>query len=168
MSKLLIRRMEPEDVPAVCAADRLCFAIPWSDYTFQAELSSTIGYYRVATLDGAVVGYIGSHMIHDEAHITTFGVHPAVQRRHIGERLLADVIREAVGQGCRRITLEVRESNLAAQNLYRKYGFLPISRRKRYYSDNDEDAIVMWIEDASRFTFRALLDQRLREVDSYE
>lgn len=169
MSRLLIRQMDADDVPAVCAADKLCFAIPWSAYAFQAEVTNAIGYYRVATLDGAVIGYIGSHIILDEAHITTFGVHPAVQRRHIGERLLADVLQEVVlRRGCRRISLEVRESNVGARHLYRKYGFQPVSRRKRYYTDNDEDAIVMWIEDATRFSFRALLDQRLREVAQYD
>jgi [ribosomal protein S18]-alanine N-acetyltransferase len=164
VSELLIRTMRRDDVPAVCAVDRLCFAIPWADLTFTGELTNTMGYYRVAELEGAVVGYIGAQIILDEAHITTFGVHPDHRREGIGERLLADVLERAVGQGCRRVTLEVRESNIGALRLYRKYGFTQISRRPRYYSDNDEDAIVMWIEDTMRPGFRDLLRERLDDL----
>jgi ribosomal-protein-alanine N-acetyltransferase len=153
--------MGRDDVVAVSAVDRLCFALPWSENAFLGETTNTVGYYRVAELDGRIVGYIGSHMILDEAHVTTFGVHPAIRRRHVGECLLADLLEQALRSGCRRITLEVRESNAAAQGLYRKYGFSPISRRRRYYPDNNEDAIVMWIEDTSRLGFRTLLAERL-------
>ena len=104
-------------------------------------------------------------MILDEAHVTTFGVDPEFRRRHVGERLLVDLIRYALRCGCRRITLEVRESNEAAQALYRKYGFAPVSRRRRYYPDNDEDAIVMWIEDTSRAGFRALFEERVQMLE---
>lgn len=160
MSRLVIRPMRREDVPTVCAVDRLCFTCHWSEYTFLAELTNTVGYYRVADVEGKIAGYIGSHLILDEAHITTFGVHPHARRYHIGERLLVDVLEEAVRSGCRRITLEVRESNVGAQALYRKYGFSPISRRKRYYPDNNEDALVMWIEDTTRLGWRTLFDER--------
>lgn len=161
MSGILIRAMRREDVPAVCAVDRQCFVQPWSPETFEAELDTTVVYYRVAEAGGQVAGYLGSHVIQDEAHVTTFGVDPALRRRGIGERLMADFLRHAVRSDCLRITLEVRESNLAAQGLYRKFGFQPVSRRRRYYSDNDEDAVVMWIEDTTRLGFRTLLEERL-------
>ena len=161
MPAVLIRAMRPDDVDAVCAVDRLCFACPWSRETFAAEASNAIGWYRLAECAGGVVGYIGSHVILDEAHITTLGVHPEFRRRRIAERLLADVLRHAVGAGARRITLEVRETNAGAVALYRKYGFAPVSRRPRYYSDSDEDALVMWIEDTSRIGFRTLFEERL-------
>lgn len=161
MSGLVIRTMLSEDIPGVCAVDRLCFAIPWSETAFLAEINNSVGYYRVAELDGKIAGYIGSHLILDEAHLTTFGVDPELRRRHIGERLLADTLSHALRCGCRRVTLEVRESNSAARALYRKYGFAPVSRRRAYYPDNDEDAIVMWIEDTTRLGFRTLFEERM-------
>ena len=86
-------------------------------------------------------------IVMDEAHITTIGVHPDYRRRGIGEQLFTALLEEARARGVRRATLEVRESNRGAQSLYAKYGFVPIARRRRYYSDTDEDAIVMWVED---------------------
>jgi len=164
VSDLVIRPMEREDVPHVCAVDRFCFAIPWSHYAFVAEVECVVGHYRVAELGGEIVGYLGSHIILDEAHITTLGVHPAHRRKGIAERLLAEMLSQAMRSGCRRVTLEVRESNIEAQRLYRKYGFAPVSRRPRYYTDNDEDAVVMWIEDMSRLGFRTLFQERLNSL----
>lgn len=155
----LIRPMTVADVSAVCAVDRHCMRPPWSPLTFEAEVKSSAGYYLVAELEGTIVGYIGSSMILDEAHVTTFGVKPELRGQHIGERLLCRVLQEALSRKVRRITLEVREGNEAAQGLYRKYGFVALSRRKQYYQDN-EDAIVMWIDDSSRYGFRQLLKER--------
>jgi len=160
VSGVLIRAMAVEDVPAVSAIDRVCFSYPWTEATFVAETASTVGYYRVAERAGEVVGYIGSQMILDEAHITTFGVRPDQRRHGVGERLLADLLRKAVRGGCHRVTLEVRETNAPAICLYRKYGFSPVSRRRAYYHDG-EDAVVMWIEDTTRLAFRTLFDERL-------
>lgn len=160
MSELLIRPMTVDDVPLVCAVDRACIQPPWSPETFAGEVKSTAGYYLVAERDGEVVGYLGSTLILDEAHITTFGVRPDVRRQRVGERLLLALLNEAVRRNVRRITLEVREGNEAAQALYRKYGFVALSRRKAYYRDNDEDALVMWIEDTSRYGFREMLAER--------
>jgi [ribosomal protein S18]-alanine N-acetyltransferase len=157
---LLIRPMFADDVPAVCEVDALCIRPPWAPETFAAEVSSTLCYYRVAEVEGRIVGYLGSHVIIDEAHVTTFGVHPDYRGRRIGERLLADMLSHAVRSGCERITLEVRAGNVEAQGLYRKYGFSPVSLRKRYYAD-EEDAVVMWIEDTTRAGFRTLLTERL-------
>lgn len=161
-----IRAMHQDDVPAVCAVDVHCFPIPWSDYAFTGELTNAHGYYRVAELDGRIVGYIGAQIILDEGHITTFGVHPEVRRHGIGERLFADVLQYAVTSGARRLTLEVRESNEPARKLYRKYGFTEVSRRPRYYSDNNEDAIVMWVEDTTRMGFRSRLEERLTALQT--
>jgi [ribosomal protein S18]-alanine N-acetyltransferase len=160
VSGVLIRAMDPDDVPAVCAVDRECMQPPWSQQAFAAECKSTAGYYRVAELDGEVVGYLGATMILDEAHITTFGVRTDARRRGIGERLLADTLREAIRRKVRRVTLEVREGNTPALALYRKYGFAPVSRRTRYYAD-DEDAVVMWVDDTARAAFRENLKARL-------
>jgi ribosomal-protein-alanine N-acetyltransferase len=161
MPGLHIRRMLRQDAPQVCEVDRQCSTLPWSEYAFVAELTNTAGYYLVAEEDGNLVGFIGSQMILDEAHITTFGVLPSRRRRHIGERLFAALLEEALRHGCRRITLEVRESNHAARSLYAKYGFSPVARRRGYYTDNSEDAVVMWVEDTTAPSFRELLQLRL-------
>jgi ribosomal-protein-alanine N-acetyltransferase len=165
VSEIVIRDMRPEDVPVVSEVDRVCFVLAWGEHTFKGELTSPVCYYRVAELDGEVAGYIGSQMVMDEGHVTTFGVRPDLRRRGIGERLLADVLLHAIRSGCHRVTLEVRQSNESAIRLYRKYGFLPISRRPRYYTDNNEDAIVMWIEDTTKMAFQNLLGERLAALD---
>ena len=96
-------------------------------------------------------------VILDEAHITTIAVEPAFRGQHIGERLLVGLIDAGVERGARWMTLEVRKSNLAAQALYRKYGFREIGTRKGYYSDNREDAIVMWTGNLRERDFQARL-----------
>ncbi len=164
MPRPVIRMMRPDDVPLVSGIDHLCFATPWSLDAFEYEVRNPVGYYRVAEVDERPVGYLGSHVVLDEAHITTFGVHPEWRRHGIGAALLTDMLQHAVRAGAQRITLEVRESNVGAQELYRRWGFTPVSRRKRYYSDNDEDAVVMWIDDTTRLSFRQLLADRSGEL----
>lgn len=167
MTTVIIREMRREDVPTIVGIDRLCSPLPWTDYAFVAELTNTIGCYLVAEAlepggeRGTILGFIGSQMIMDEAHVTTLGVMPEWRRQRVGERLFAALLERAIARGCRRVTLEVREGNHPAQALYRKYGFMPVSRRRSYYSDNNEDAIVMWIEDTTRLGFRILFGERL-------
>jgi ribosomal-protein-alanine N-acetyltransferase len=158
--KIVIRCMLGEDLPAVMAIDALCFPIPWSEHAFAAEVHNVSACYLVAEAGGQVCGYLGAWMVADEAHVTTLGVHPALRRRGIGERLLAAALQAALGRSVRRISLEVRESNTAARWLYARYGFQPVSRRRQYYTDNGEDAIVMWIEDLAAPAQRQLLSER--------
>jgi ribosomal-protein-alanine N-acetyltransferase len=100
----------------------------------------------VARLDRRIVGYGGMWVVMDEAHITTLAVDPPFRRRKIAQRLLMALLEEAVILGAVRATLEVRETNLAAQNLYHKFGFRVTGVRKAYYTDNGENALVMWAE----------------------
>ena len=93
-----------------------------------------------------IVGYGGMWLMVDEAHITTFAIHPAWRRQHIGERLLLAFLDLAVDRGAHEATLEVRLSNLPARRLYEKYGFRPVGLRPRYYSDDNEDALIMTTE----------------------
>ena len=102
--------------------------------------------YLGARDGGRLIGFGGIWLMVDEAHITTFAVHPAWRRRHIGERLLAALLELAVRRHAREATLEVRLSNLAARKLYEKYGFRPVGVRPRYYSDDNEDALIMTTE----------------------
>jgi ribosomal-protein-alanine N-acetyltransferase len=158
MPEIVIERMSHDDVPAVMAVDKLCFPTPWSENAYRSEMGNVCAYYLVARLprrrfgapaerEERVVGFAGAWLVMDEAHITTIGVHPDYRRHGVGEQLFAALLREAAARGVRRASLEVRETNQAAQSLYAKYQFIPIARRRRYYSDTGEDAIVMWVED---------------------
>ncbi len=91
-----------------------------------------------------MIGFAGMWLLYDEAHITTIGVEPAHRGRYLGELLLGTLLDEALRRGAGWLTLEVRVSNEPAQRLYRKYGFSVQGTRRRYYSDNNEDAHIMW------------------------
>jgi ribosomal-protein-alanine N-acetyltransferase len=92
------------------------------------------------------VGILVLWLIVDEAHIATIATHPDFRRQGIGEQLLVHALKSAKAEGAVRSFLEVREGNVAAQELYRKYGFASEGRRVRYYKDNNEDAILMTLE----------------------
>ena len=109
-------------------------------------MTNRLASYLVARVEGRIVGYGGMWLMVDEAHITTFAVHPAWRRQRIGERLLLAFLDLAVHRGAHEATLEVRLSNLPARKLYEKYGFRPVGLRPRYYSDNQEDALIMTTE----------------------
>lgn len=93
-----------------------------------------------------IIGFAGMWIIFEEAHVTTIGVAPEYRGRGLGELLFMDLVEEAQRRGATWLTLEVRVTNMTAQNLYRKYGFSIQGRRPRYYSDNNEDAFIMWSE----------------------
>ncbi len=93
-----------------------------------------------------IIGFAGMWIIFEEAHVTTIGVSPDYRGRGLGEMLFMDLVEEARRRNATWLTLEVRVSNMTAQNLYRKYGFSIQGRRPRYYSDNNEDAFIMWSE----------------------
>src|SRR5438067_1149864 len=106
----------------------------------------------------SIVGYAGIWVMTDEAHITTIASHPNVRGQGIGEFLLVALIHRGVEIGARWMTLEVRASNAIAQNLYRKYTFTEMGVRRRYYSDNGEDALVMWTDALDSDSFLVTLD----------
>jgi ribosomal-protein-alanine N-acetyltransferase len=117
---------------------------------------------RPAQLDEelrSIVGYAGIWVMTDEAHVTTIASHPGVRGSGVGEFLLVALIHRAIEIGARWMTLEVRASNHIAQNLYRKYTFKEMGVRRRYYSDNGEDALVMWTDALDSDSFQAALDQ---------
>jgi len=154
----LIRRLRPEDVEAVVALDHLCIPTPWSAATFASEATNPHAAYFVLENGAEVLGYIGGHVFAEEAHVFTLGVHPRVRRRGYADALLLTFLRTAQAAGVSRVTLEVRESNAAALRLYAKRDFRPVGRRRAYYPDNHEDALVLWITD--------LQQQVLPEADS--
>ena len=136
------------DIEAVHEIERLSFSTPWPTYAFEQELrGNRLAQYvvaRVGTADGErVVGFAGLWLMVDEGHITTFGVHPDWRRQGVGARLLLRLVDIALELGAARMTLEVRVSNNAAQELYRRFGFTIAGTRVRYYTDDGEDAFVM-------------------------
>jgi ribosomal-protein-alanine N-acetyltransferase len=144
---VVIEVMRLEDIPAVQLVENASFPIPWPANAFRHELTQNKNaHYLVAKEGDHIVGYAGLWLSLDEAHITTFAVLPEYRRRKIGERLLLSIFERAERLGAEWLTLEVRASNLPAQRLYEKYGFRPAGIRRRYYSDNNEDAIIMWTE----------------------
>jgi len=112
----------------------------------------------------SIVGYSGIWVMTDEAHITTIASHPDVRGMGVGELLLVALIHRAIEIGARWMTLEVRATNAVAQNLYRKYTFKEMGVRRRYYSDNGEDALVMWTDALDSGSFQAAFEQNERKL----
>jgi [ribosomal protein S18]-alanine N-acetyltransferase len=108
----------------------------------------------------SIIGFAGLWLMVDEAHVTTIAVHPVHRGRGLGELLLVSLIDIAYTIGAKWVTLEVRVSNYTAQNLYRKYGFREAGMRHRYYSDNQEDALIMWTDEINTSIYK----QRYQEL----
>lgn len=161
-----IERMRSEDAETVAELDKKCFPTPWSLSAYLTEVHNPSGYYIVAWVDGRIVGYAGMWLIMDEAHITTIGVDPGFRGRKIGERMLVHLLQEAIHRGARRSTLEVRRTNAVAQNLYAKYNFHTVAVRKGYYTNNDEDAFVMWVDDMWDERFLRFLSEQLEHLEA--
>ncbi|MBV8152485.1 MAG: ribosomal protein S18-alanine N-acetyltransferase [Candidatus Eremiobacteraeota bacterium] len=137
--------MTPADVPAVMRIEAVSFATSWPANAFSNELSENkLAHYFVGRFGGEIVAYGGIWVILEDSHITTIAVHPDFRGRRLGDQMLVHLLDEAIRRGASWITLEVRESNEVAQRLYRKYGFTNVSTRRAYYSDNNENAVVMW------------------------
>jgi ribosomal-protein-alanine N-acetyltransferase len=113
---------------------------------------------------GRIIGYAGMWIMVDEAHITTIAIREAWRGRGLGELLLASLISAASQAGAERVTLEVRTSNDTAQNLYRKYGFRQEGLRRRYYSDNNEDAYIMTTGSIRDYAYRARFEELLEAL----
>lgn len=120
---------------------------PWSERAFRNELTNPESCFLVSIADGVVRGYGGYWRCIDEAHITNVAVDPEVHRQGIGRRLMNELLARAKEDGMTCSTLEVRAGNEAAIKLYESLGYKIVSRRKRYYPDNQEDALVMWCYD---------------------
>jgi [ribosomal protein S18]-alanine N-acetyltransferase len=148
MLPLTVDAMRIADIEQVHEIERLSFSSPWPAYAFEQELTGNrLARYIVARAadphEERVVGFAGVWLMIDEAHITTFGVHPDWRRRGVGRRLLLRLAELALQLGAARLTLEVRVGNEAAQSLYRSFGFEIAGRRPHYYTDDGEDAFIM-------------------------
>lgn len=148
---LLIRRMTLDDIPTVVALDQISFSLPWPERSFRFEVAeNAAARCWVAEVDGRVIAMLVGWLLVDEIHIATIATHPDYRRQGIGRQLLSHALSRALDEGAQSSFLEVRESNLAAQEMYRQFGYQATGRRKRYYRDNDEDAILMTLESLSR------------------
>jgi ribosomal-protein-alanine N-acetyltransferase len=132
-------------IPAILEIEAVSNTAPWSERSFQAELTNPQSVFRVAIEQGKVCGYAGLWTLVDEAHITTVAVAPDRRGQGIGRALTIEVLQEAKRLGMLCATLEVRRSNEPAIRLYEKLGFEHAAVRKGYYPDNREDALVMWL-----------------------
>ncbi|MET3576876.1 ribosomal protein S18-alanine N-acetyltransferase [Bhargavaea ullalensis] len=141
------RKMVLADVPAVYRVETDAFPAPWSLEAFEQEmLRNEYAYYVLVEAGEEVIGYAGMWLILDESHITNVAVLASHRGTGIGEALMRETMRRAIIRGARTMTLEVRVSNEPARNLYRKLGFKEGGIRRGYYTDNGEDALVMWTE----------------------
>ena len=140
---IIFTEMKAEHVLQVAALEKLCFADPWSEMSIASELQSIWSYWVVAVNDDQVVGYIGSQSSIDETDIMNVAVHPDWRRRGIAEKLIDALIEELKKRGSHALLLEVRASNAPAIALYEKLGFQQVGRRKNYYRNPKEDALIL-------------------------
>lgn len=144
MGEVKIRPMQKADVETVTCLDQQCFRSPWSENAFRAELKNKSANYLVMDMDGEIIGYAGMWVVFDEAHITNICIAPEKRNEGLGRKLMLALTELASSLDATSMTLEVRESNIAAQNLYYSLGFHYAGTRKRYYSDTGEDALILW------------------------
>lgn len=143
----VFRPMRTDDIETICAIEVEAFPTPWTPGAFHNELTNNhFAHYMVMEVEGVIAGYAGMWIIMDEAHVTNIAVRTRFRGRKLGERLLLELRRRANLQGAKRMTLEVRVTNRVAQNLYEKLGFRSVGVRKGYYTDNNEDALIMWAD----------------------
>ena len=140
---LEIRRLTYADLPQIIAIERRAFPTPWSLAMFVLELSKPAGVCLTALRDGEMLGYLICSRYDTVWHVMNVAVDPDHRRQGIATTMLTDLLRRIDGRNAR-FTLEVRESNTGAIELYERFGFRAAGRRRRYYQDNGEDAVVMW------------------------
>ena len=156
MINLEINGMTMADLDDVMQIEQKAFTMAWSRWMFERELTtSERSHFLVARNESELVGYIGFWMPTDEAHIVTIAVRSDFRRKGVGSILMVSALALAVHLGANKATLEVRVTNIPAQKLYKKFGFVTVAIRRNFYSDTGEDAYVMWLYD---------LKDRLEEI----
>jgi len=180
--QLALELMREGDVATVQEIEREIFATPWPRNAYFRELASRSSAYYVilrqegsverpetfqsADLDPSIVGYGGMWRMYDEAHVTTIGVRRDLQHRGYGRALFAGLVQAAYDMGAKWVTLEVRTTNENAMRMYEAFGFKVIGRRKGYYTDNGEDAIVMWSDSIHSPRFRRAYEANLERIEA--
>jgi ribosomal-protein-alanine N-acetyltransferase len=189
---LVIEPMQPAHIPAVVAIDREAFSLPWPERAYRHEVTQNefAHYYvlcpqsvthspppmsawqrlwqgmrpRPTTGTSIILGYGGFWLMYDEAHISTLAVRAEYRRQGLGELMLVVLLEEARRLRALRVTLEVRVSNAAAQALYAKYSFEQVGRRKAYYNDNREDALILTTPELASLAYKDLVENRRRDL----
>jgi ribosomal-protein-alanine N-acetyltransferase len=161
---VVFRLMTVADVEQVYDIDNKSFSLPWSTRSFRYEVTenlasrSWVAEWREASGQSWIAGMLVIWLVVDEAHVGTLATHPQYRRRGIGQRLLAHALLDAYERGARTVFLEVRRSNLNAQALYRKFGFVEDGVRPHYYVDNNEDALLLSLHNLEPETLQHLLE----------
>lgn len=147
MDDILFREMTYNDIEEVSVIEKKSFTLPWTIDIYQKELTeNSYAHYYVVEKSGKIIGFCGVWIVIDEAQITNIAILPDYRGQNYGVGLFQYIINQVIRNGVKRLSLEVRVSNIIAQKLYRKFGLKPAGIRKNYYTDNNEDAIVMWVE----------------------
>lgn len=142
-----VRPMQESDLERIMEIEQASFSTPWSPHAFISELKDNeYARYFCLELDEEIIGYMGLWFILEEGHITNVAIAPEYRGNRSGEVLMRSVIQTMVKEGMERMTLEVRASNSPAKRLYECLGFVTAGVRKGYYSDNREDALIMWLD----------------------
>lgn len=140
---MIITTMTSAHISQVSALEKLCFSDPWSENSIRSELNNPLSCWLVALEDDRVTGYVGSQTVMDETDMMNIAVCPEYRRKGIAEALVQKLIALLQEKGSTMLTLEVRASNMAAQTLYQKLGFVHIGTRKNYYRHPKEDALIL-------------------------
>ena len=143
-----IRRMNSRDIPEIAAIEKQCFAMPWSENSIRHDLKENVVARWLVMTDetDTVIAYAAMWLVMDEGHVCNIAVAPQYRGKGYGKRITKALIDLAREEGMRLMTLEVRRSNAVAQALYHALGFMDVGYRKRYYEDNNEDALIMFLE----------------------
>jgi ribosomal-protein-alanine N-acetyltransferase len=180
--QLALELMREADIATVQEIEREIFSTPWPRNAYYRELASRSSAHYVVLrqeggleaparfrgldLDPSIIGYGGMWRMYDEAHVTTIGVRRDVQHRGFGRVLFAGLVQAAYDMGAKWVTLEVRTSNENAMRMYESFGFKVIGRRKGYYTDNGEDAIVMWSDSIHSPRLRRAYESNLERIEA--
>ena len=143
-TRLTFRAMTTDDADAVAAIEEKSFAMPWKREDFWREAKNDVAAYIVGEIDGKVVAYAGAWVSFNQAEVMSVAVVPELRGQGVGTILFGELIKAVKARGATAITLEVRPSNEAAIKLYKSFGLKSVGRRKGYYLDNGEDALIMW------------------------
>ena len=152
LTTLRFEDLQERHIEPILEIEKQSNTAPWSERSFRNELDNPDRIFLVALVEGRVCGYGGVWLMIDEAHITTVAVAPDWRRNGIGRRLMEELLSRSRDAGMMCSTLEVRAGNEHAIHLYEELGYKETARRKRYYPDNDEDAVVMWLFDLQQWS----------------
>lgn len=139
----MIVPMQEAHIAQIAALEKQCFSDPWSEVSVRSELSNPLSDWLVAEEDGKLIGYVGSQSVPPEADVMNLAVAPEWRKKGIGRALMKALIAQLHSRGITALLLEVRISNLPAQNLYRGLGFVEVGRRPKYYVNPTEDALIL-------------------------